>query len=104
MRSIPKLFALCVGVFLLVPDLAAQDTASLTGTVRDVSGAVVPGAGVVLKSVATGITRRQMTNSAGEYVAAAMHSTRGSSDDSCCGASGVLVFRRCLEQRDVHRR
>jgi len=72
MRSIAKLFSLGVGVLLLVSGLAAQDTASLTGTVRDGSGAMVPGAGVVLKNVATGISRQQITNSAGQYVAAAM--------------------------------
>jgi hypothetical protein len=70
--SIPKLFWLYLGAFILVPGLAAQDTASLTGTVRDASGAVVPGAGISLMNVNTGITRKLAANSDGEYVAAGM--------------------------------
>lgn len=71
-RSTPKLWWLCLAVFILVPGLAAQDTATLTGTVTDASGAVLQGADVVLLNVTTGTTRKQVTNSAGEYVAAAL--------------------------------
>jgi hypothetical protein len=66
------LFWLWIGVLILAPGLAAQDTASLVGTVRDSSGAVVPSAAVTLKNVATGISRKLVTNAAGEYVAAGM--------------------------------
>lgn len=63
-------------VFLLamvvVPATLAQDTASLTGTVRDSSGAVIAGAAVTLKHTATGTIRELKTNSSGEYVAAAL--------------------------------
>ena len=50
----------------------AQDTATLTGTVRDNTGAVIPGVGVTVLNTATGEVRQFTTNSAGEYVAAAL--------------------------------
>jgi hypothetical protein len=50
----------------------AQDTASLTGSIRDTSGAVIPGAQVTIKNVENGMTRLLKTNSAGEYVAAGL--------------------------------
>jgi hypothetical protein len=50
----------------------AQDTATLTGTIRDNTGAVIPSASVTLKNSATGIVRELKTNSAGEYVVAAV--------------------------------
>jgi Carboxypeptidase regulatory-like domain/TonB-dependent Receptor Plug Domain len=50
----------------------AQDTASLTGTIRDATGAVVAGAGVVIKNTANGLTRELKTNSDGEYLAGAL--------------------------------
>jgi hypothetical protein len=56
-------------VFALAASLAAaQDTASLTGTVQDSTGAVVPGATVGIKNTAMGTTRQVKANSAGEYV------------------------------------
>ena len=57
---------------LLARGLAAQDTASLTGTIRDQTGAVLSEAGVVLVNAATGLTRHFVTNSDGEYVAPAL--------------------------------
>ena len=58
---------------LLVASIAsAQDTASLTGTVRDQTEAVIPKAGVVVKNTANGFTRNLFTNSDGEYLAAAL--------------------------------
>jgi hypothetical protein len=45
-----------------------QSTASLSGTVTDPSGAVVPGAQVTVHSLATGLDRVVKTDSAGIYV------------------------------------
>ena len=59
-------------VVLLSLIAAAQDTASLTGTVRDSSGAVLPKASVSLTNAATGSIRSVVTNSDGEYLAAAL--------------------------------
>jgi hypothetical protein len=64
---------LVVGLFLLFSAVAfAQDAATLTGTIRDNTGAVIPNASVTLKNTATGIGRELKTNSAGEYVGAAL--------------------------------
>src|SRR5271157_5801184 len=61
---------LVFGLLLLSGLAVAQDTATLTGTVRDNTGAVIPGAAVAIKNTATGIVRNFKTNSAGEYPAA----------------------------------
>ena len=47
----------------------AQSTATLSGVVTDPSGAVVPGAQVTLHSLATGLDRQIVTDSAGLYIA-----------------------------------
>src|SRR5207247_7999068 len=44
-----------------------QVTASITGVVRDVSGAVVPGAAVTVQHVETGTTRSAQTDEDGNY-------------------------------------
>ena len=57
-------------VLLCLPFAAqAQDTGSITGTVRDVSGSVVPGADVKVSSAAIGLTRAMATNGDGDYLA-----------------------------------
>jgi hypothetical protein len=67
-------FFLCSILLLLALPFAAlaQDAGAITGTVRDSSGAVVPGAEVKLTSPAIGITRTSTTNGDGEYLAAAL--------------------------------
>src|ERR1700682_836056 len=50
----------------------AEDRATLTGTIRDPSGANIPGAAVAITNTATGVARDVKSNSAGEYVAAAL--------------------------------
>jgi len=50
----------------------AQDEASLTGTIRDNTSAVISGAAVSIRNDATSVVRQTTTNSAGEYVAAAL--------------------------------
>jgi len=47
--------------------LAQFDTASVVGTVRDQSGAVVPDATVTLTSTATGVSMTKTTNAEGSY-------------------------------------
>ena len=43
-------------------------TASVNGTVRDSTGAVVPGANVLLRGVETGLERPTITNEVGNYL------------------------------------
>ncbi|HZY61865.1 MAG TPA: carboxypeptidase regulatory-like domain-containing protein [Edaphobacter sp.] len=58
------LAALC---FCSTPLFAQTATGSITGTVEDISGNVVVGAGVTLTNVATNETRNTTTNSSGYY-------------------------------------
>src|SRR5215813_567235 len=48
--------------------LSAQSTAQLSGTVRDQSGAVLPGVEVTSTQTATGLARSVVTNETGSYV------------------------------------
>ena len=71
MRS-PNLQILVL-VFTFCPAmLLAQDTAQITGTITDQSGAAVTNAQVTIKSVERGETRTAKTNSSGEYLFAAL--------------------------------
>jgi hypothetical protein len=54
-------------VLLSAPLVAQTDRATLTGTITDQSGAVVPGAAVSIKAVATQAERTTITNAAGAY-------------------------------------
>src|SRR5689334_4755267 len=66
----------CVLVFLISAAAAhGQFTrGSISGTVRDTSGAVVVGADVMAREQSTGIRYRTMTNEAGVYRLAALES------------------------------
>jgi hypothetical protein len=56
-----------------IQSLSAQTaTGSILGTVKDPSGAVVPGATVTIKSVSTATTRALTTTAAGTYSAIAL--------------------------------
>ena len=62
-----------LGIFFILVGLCAltargQSTASLSGTVTDPSGAVVPNAKVTVHSLATGLDRVVSTDSAGLYI------------------------------------
>jgi len=52
----------------VAPNVSAQSTASITGTVTDATGAVVPNATVTVRNEATGEERTTQTDSAGLYV------------------------------------
>ncbi len=60
-------FALAVLLMTLAATLRAQDNATITGTVTDSSGALVPNASIALTNPATGQTRNTLSNSAGAY-------------------------------------
>jgi hypothetical protein len=65
-------FFLLVFLYCLPATLLAQDTASITGTVTDPSGAAVAGAQVSLISSERGIDRTTTTNGSGDYLFASL--------------------------------
>ena len=67
---IRKIFVVfSVFLVLAVSPLAAQvSTSAIAGTIGDGTGAVVPGADVGLKFLATGQERQSQTSASGEYV------------------------------------
>ena len=75
-KKVLRLRWLLLGLFLVPAVAFTQDTASLTGTIRDKTGAVLPKADVIIKNDATGVVRQVQSNSAGEYVAAALQPGR----------------------------
>ncbi|HLG95109.1 MAG TPA: carboxypeptidase regulatory-like domain-containing protein [Bryobacteraceae bacterium] len=61
---IVSILALCL---FITPATFAQSTASITGTVTDPTGAIVPNATVTVRNQATGEERTTQTDSAGNY-------------------------------------
>src|SRR2546425_12555170 len=58
-------------IFLLSSTLASAQTftATLTGTVSDPNGAVIPGVTVTITNARTGVAKRVLTDDSGRYVA-----------------------------------
>ena len=64
-------FLLALTCFVaLTGSLLAQNSSSITGTVRDSTGAVIPGADVTVTNTATGVAQKATTNSDGDYLVA----------------------------------
>src|SRR5688500_13142339 len=61
----PLVFALMLGA---VPAAAQTDTASIVGTVKDQSGAVLPGVTVTATQAATAVVTTTTTNESGQFV------------------------------------
>jgi hypothetical protein len=68
-KTITKMLTVLLLAFLAtVLTFAAQQTGgSISGTVKDQSGAIIPNAAITAKNVATGVTDTVRTNSAGAY-------------------------------------
>jgi hypothetical protein len=67
-RALVSVLALIVSTLLIAPALMAQvETGSITGTVRDPSGARIPNATVVVRNVATGAQRTVQAGNFGQY-------------------------------------
>jgi len=67
MKSHQVLLRIALFVVTFSAAVWAQDTGSITGTVKDPSGAAIPGAAVVVSSSDHGINRQTITNSSGDY-------------------------------------
>src|SRR5579872_2967595 len=71
-RSVPGIHRLAISVlsFSIAEILlfGQANTASIRGTVTDASGAVVPGAQIILTNTRTGVKASDKTNAAGEYL------------------------------------
>jgi len=64
------LICACFAVFSAIAPLAAQSTGgSLSGTVKDATGGVLPGVTVVITNTDTSLTRTVVTDPGGRYVA-----------------------------------
>ena len=72
MKSHLVLLSLVVFLLSLSAALLGQDTASLTGTVTDPTGAAVPNAQVTISSPDRGIKRATATNGEGDYLVPAL--------------------------------
>ena len=71
-NSVKVIFVRAVAVLILLAimgqgSLRAQSTGTISGTVADATGAVVPGAEITVRNVETGITRVLTTNERGRY-------------------------------------
>ncbi len=69
MKSMVRGFALAVLILLGIVPAVAQSTSSVTGIVTDATGAVLPGASVVIHGNATGAERETVCDSAGSFTA-----------------------------------
>ena len=72
MKSNLMLFRALVLALIFCGAAWAQDTASITGTVTDSSGAAVANAKVEINDAAAGLKRTASTNGAGDYIFAAL--------------------------------
>src|SRR5947207_15089846 len=65
-----KLLAVAALLMLALPTelLAQVDRATLTGTIKDSGGAVVPGAMVLVTNLATNVVSQQQTTETGSYL------------------------------------
>jgi len=66
-KRISTYAAVVVLLMTMTPALFGQAFTSLTGVVTDPSGAVIPGASIVVTNIQTGVSRDTITNSEGRY-------------------------------------
>ena len=72
MKSRLLWLCLLVSIACLSPSLFAQDTASITGTVTDQTGAAIPNAQVTVTNAEHGIKRSTVSNGSGDYLISAI--------------------------------
>jgi len=65
-----SIFSLSVALGIMIlgmPTLVAQTSATISGTVSDTTGAIIPGVSVSVLQVETGATRSAVTDDRGHY-------------------------------------
>ena len=67
-RTLTTVFVTLLGSAMTCAIVWAQATAQISGTVRDQSGAVLPGVEVTATQTETGISRSAVTNETGSYI------------------------------------
>ena len=67
MKCVSRALFAVVVVLLVAPQVWAQATAQVNGTVADASGAVLPGVTVTATQTETGFRRESVTDGAGAY-------------------------------------
>ena len=72
MRRCIFCLAVLLAILCVTRAACAQDTASLTGTARDSSGAIIPNAQVEVSNSAQGLTRTTQTNGDGAFLVAGL--------------------------------
>lgn len=88
---------LALAALSAVPALVlAQSTATLSGTVKDPTGAVLPGAQVVVHNLGTGVDRTLTSDNAGQYVAPSLAPGDYSIHATAAGFGGYTVERLTL--------
>src|ERR1700745_3112415 len=65
-------FAVCFMLLAVTTSWGQFNTAEIAGIVKDVSGAVLPGARVTADQAATGFTSEQHTDANGEFLLASL--------------------------------
>ena len=98
MKSHRVLLQVVLSILTLCGVAWAQDTGSITGTLKDSSGAAVSGAGVEVTSPDHGIDRHTVTNSAGDYNESALP---GGTYDVIVTASGFKKYQAKGVKLDV---
>lgn len=92
-----RLFAFAIAAGICALACSGQSTATISGTVTDPSGAVVPHARVVVHSLATGAERVIETDSAGIYVVPALIPGNYRIEASATGFSNYTVPKVALD-------
>src|SRR4051794_19000143 len=67
-RLLAIVLIVLVGCIVAADNLWAQATAQISGTVRDQSGAVLPGVEITATQTNTNISRSTVTNETGSYI------------------------------------
>ena len=97
--SAPIWLIVMATLLLFSPGLSAQDNATITGTVTDASGAVVPNADISLDEPGTGQIREAKSNEAGVFRFANVGSRNLHSDRDRSGIPEIHAHRHRCERR-----